>query len=105
MEQELNTKCNLPHTRRFISPFLYSPSRFIINDQYQKGLILKYLSCIYRYDTFDLRGYDELFVLFIPFFVFWILVTFGNEVIKICNLCLHFARQDGQDGKKIMQIK
>ena len=27
-------------------------------------------------------------------------VTFGYEVTKIlCNLCLHFARQDGQDGK------
>jgi hypothetical protein len=70
MEQELNKKNNLPHTRRFISPFLYSLLRFIINGQYQKGLILKYLSCIYIYDTFDLRGYDELFVLFIPFFVF-----------------------------------
>ena len=29
------------------------------------------------------------------------LVTFGDEVTKILgNLCLHFARQDGQDGKK-----
>ena len=27
--------------------------------------------------------------------------TFGNEVTKILhNLCLHFARQDGQDRKK-----
>ena len=104
MEQELNKKISLYRTLEDLSAF-FSHLRFIINDQYQKGLILKYLSCIYRYDTFDLRGYDELFVLFIPFFVFWILVTFGNEVIKICNLCLHFARQDGQDGKKIMQIK
>ena len=41
-------------------------------------------------------------VSFIPFFVFrfWFLVTFADEVTKIlCNLCLHFARQDGQDGK------
>jgi len=29
------------------------------------------------------------------------LVTFGKEVMKILpNVCLHFARQDGQDGKK-----
>ena len=28
------------------------------------------------------------------------MVTFGDEVTKILrNLCLHFARQDGQDGK------
>ena len=34
-------------------------------------------------------------------FHFWFLVTFGDEVTKILrNLCLHFARQDGQDGKK-----
>jgi hypothetical protein len=32
---------------------------------------------------------------------FLFFVTFGNEVTKILhNLCLHFARQDGQDGKK-----
>ena len=35
---------------------------------------------------------------------FWFLVTFGSEVTKIQkilrNLFLHFARQDGQDGKK-----
>ena len=38
-------------------------------------------------------------VLFIPFFVFGF--GFGDEVTKILhNLCLHFARQDGQDGKK-----
>ena len=40
---------------------------------------------------------------------FLFLVTFGDEVTKILhNLCLHFARQDGQDGKngkKIMQPK
>ena len=36
-----------------------------------------------------------------PIFGFWFLVTFGNEVMKILhNLCLHFARQDGQNGKK-----
>ena len=35
-----------------------------------------------------------------PIFRFWFLVTFGNEVTKILfNLCLQFARQDGQDGK------
>ena len=34
-------------------------------------------------------------------FHFSFLVSFGNEVTKIFrNLCLHFARQDGQDGKK-----
>ena len=32
---------------------------------------------------------------------FLFLVTLGDEVTKILhNLCLHFARQDGQDGKK-----
>ena len=32
---------------------------------------------------------------------FSFLVTFGNEVTKILhNLCLHFAWQDGHDGKK-----
>ena len=36
-----------------------------------------------------------------PIFRFWILVTFGDGVTKILrNLCLHLARQDGQDGKK-----
>ena len=31
---------------------------------------------------------------------FSFLVTFGDEVTKmLCNLCLHFARQDGQDRK------
>ena len=31
---------------------------------------------------------------------FSFLVTFGDEVTKILrNLCLYFARQDGQDGK------
>ena len=68
MEQELNKKISLYRTLEDLSAF-FSHLRFIINDQYQKGLILKYLSCIYRYDTFDLRGYDELFVLFIPFFL------------------------------------
>ena len=34
-------------------------------------------------------------------FRFSFLVTFDDEVTKIlCNLCLYFARQDGQDGKK-----
>ena len=32
----------------------------------------------------------------------WFLVTFGNQVTKVLrNLCLHFAWQDGQDGKKL----
>ena len=36
-----------------------------------------------------------------PIFRFLFLVTFGNEVMKILhNLCLHLARQDGEDGKK-----
>ena len=34
-------------------------------------------------------------------FSFPFLVTYFNEVTKIlCNLCLHFPRQDGQDRKK-----
>ena len=45
------------------------------------------------------RGESQLFVH--PIFRFWFLVTFGNKVMKILrNLCLHFARQDGQDEKK-----
>ena len=40
------------------------------------------------------------YVSIIPFFFFWFLVTFGDQVAKILwDLCLHFARQDGQDGK------
>ena len=45
----------------------------------------------------------------LPIFRFWFLVTFGDEVTKILrNHCLHFVRQDGQDGKngkKITQLK
>ena len=38
---------------------------------------------------------------FHPIFRFWFLVTFGKKVTKILrNLCLHFARQDGQNGRK-----
>ena len=34
-------------------------------------------------------------------FGFWFLGTFGDKVMKILRkLCLHFAKQDGQDGKK-----
>ena len=40
-------------------------------------------------------------VSFIPFFVFGHFWQRSYENTKIlCNLCLHFARQDGQDGKK-----
>ena len=36
-----------------------------------------------------------------PIFRFWFLVTFGDDVTKILHyLCLHFARQDGQDVKR-----
>ena len=36
-----------------------------------------------------------------PLSHFLFLVTFGDRVTKILRtLCLHFARQDGQDGKK-----
>ena len=36
-----------------------------------------------------------------PKFGFWFLVTFVDKVTKILhNLCLHFARQDRQDGNK-----
>ena len=35
-----------------------------------------------------------------PIYRFLFLVTFVDKVTKIlCNLCLHFARQDEQDGK------
>ena len=34
------------------------------------------------------------------------LVTFGDRVMKILrNICLQFARQDGQDGKKNQATK
>ena len=34
-------------------------------------------------------------------FHFSFFVSFGDKVTKILhNLCLHFARQEGQDGKK-----
>ena len=42
------------------------------------------------------------FVCFVhPIFGFWFLVTFDYKATKIRKfyLCLHFARQDGQDGK------
>ena len=40
-------------------------------------------------------------VSFIPFFVFCHFWQQGYEITKILhNLCLYFARQDGQDGKK-----
>mgnify|MGYP007022732858 CR=1 FL=1 len=45
-------------------------------------------------------------VLFIPFFVFdfWSLLATKLRKYKILsNLCLYFARQDGQDGKKLEQ--
>lgn len=46
---------------------------------------------------------NVIFVSFIPFFVFgfWSLLATSNENSKILrNLCLHFARQNGRDGKK-----
>ena len=50
-----------------------------------------------------------LFTLLFRSYHFLFLVTFGDEVTKIIsNLCLHFARQDRQDGengKKITQLK
>ena len=43
----------------------------------------------------------EFIVSFIPFFVFGDSWRRSYENTKLlCNLCLHFARQDGQDGKK-----
>ena len=50
-------------------------------------------------------GCIKRFLCFIhPIFRFWFLVTFGNKVTKILrNLCLHEARQDGQDGKKLKE--
>jgi hypothetical protein len=33
-----------------------------------------------------------------PIFRFWLLLATKTEIL--CSLCLHFARQDGQDGKK-----
>ena len=43
----------------------------------------------------------EFNVSFIPFLVFGHFCWWSYENTKILrNLCLHFARQDGQDGKK-----
>ena len=45
------------------------------------------------------KSHDNRFVH--PIFRSWFLITFGDKVTKIlCNLCLHFARQDGQGGRK-----
>ena len=42
----------------------------------------------------------DTFVSFIPFFVFGHFWRQCNKNMKILrNICLHFARQDGQDGK------
>ena len=36
-----------------------------------------------------------------PILFLWFLVTFGNKVTKIlCNLCLHFTRQEGKKERK-----
>jgi hypothetical protein len=49
--------------------------------------------------------YLGLVYCFHPILVPWFLVIFGDEVMKIlCNLCLHFARKDGQDEKNGMKI-
>ena len=57
---------------------------------------------IFNFFTLGWKVGDNCFVH--PIFVFLFLVTFGDEVTKntkiLHNLCLHFARQDGQDGKK-----
>ena len=47
------------------------------------------------------------FICFVcPIFRLWFLSTFGNKDTKILpNLCLQFARQDGQDGKKNQATK
>ena len=41
---------------------------------------------------------NDFYVLFIPFSVFW--QRSYNNMKILHNLCLHFARQDGQDRKK-----
>ena len=47
-----------------------------------------------------LRGVSVHLYLVHPIFRFWFWVTFADKVMKILrNLCLHFARQDGRDGK------
>ena len=43
----------------------------------------------------------ETYVLFIPFSVFGFRSLLAMKLQKYeNNICLHFARQDGQDGKK-----
>ena len=45
----------------------------------------------------------SVYQLFVSFH-FSFFVSFGDEVMKILrNLCLHFVRQDGQDGKKLKE--
>ena len=46
----------------------------------------------------------SVYQLFVSFH-FSFFVSFGDEVMKILrNLCLHFARQDGQDGNLTYSI-
>ena len=44
-----------------------------------------------------MKYFLKSYVSFFPFFIFWFLVTFGDEVMKIIR---DFGRQDGQDRKK-----
>ena len=51
-----------------------------------------------KYDMHCEQSTDFCFVH--PISRFWFLVTSSDKVTKMTsNLCLHFARQDGQDGK------
>ena len=60
-------------------------------------LILKSTLC----ERSIVQTFWKTHVSFIPNFI-----TFGDEVTKIlCNLCLHFARQDGKKRKKITHLK
>ena len=52
--------------------------------------------------------FTAIFVSFIPFFIFGLcslLATKLRNAKILPNLCLHLARQDGQDKKKITQPK
>ena len=70
-------------------------------------LVEEFLSCIVAFHMLSIwekikkieKGFNFCFVHSI--FRFWFSVSFGDEVTKILrNLCLHFARQNGQDGRK-----
>ena len=95
--------------------YLQTPSKFL----FAQMQFLQYVEKVIRYicDLHLEEIQSKLFCFVHSIFGFWFLVTFVDEVMKVWNyenikilhnLCLHFARQDGKDGKngkKITQLK